>query len=362
MSKICELINERGIPELLITKRGKKVKTPRDYEARREEIKKILMEKEYGVIPAKPEKMTVEIVSESVTFCAGKAILRTLKFNFESEGKTFSFPAYSVTPKSEKKVPAFVHINFRPDVPDKYMPSEEICDRGYAVFSFCYKDVAGDDNDFKSNCAKYLCKNRRAKNAPGKIAMWAWAAMRVLDYIETLEEIDSSNVAVIGHSRLGKTALVTGGFDERFKFIISNDSGCSGAAISRGKIGESVKRITTVFPFWFCPRYVEGADNADEYDFDQNFLLGLSVPRHLMVGSAEKDSWADPTSEFLCTASVNPAYAIFKKKGLVHEDEVPSAKAVLAEGDSFYHVRHGEHYLSREDWNEYMNYIDKNLD
>lgn len=362
MSKIQTLIDERQMPALLVTKRGKKVKTRRDYEARREEIKKILMEKEYGVIPEKPEKMEVEVLSENERFCAGKATLKTLNFKFENDGKEFSFTAFSVIPKSGKKVPAFVHINFRPDVPDQYMPTEEIVDRGYAIFSFCYKSVALDNNDFKSNCAKYLCKNRRAKNAPGKIAMWAWAAMRVMDYICTLDAIDSNNVAIIGHSRLGKTALVTGGFDERFKFVISNDSGCSGAAISRGKVGESVKRITTVFPFWFCPRYVEGADDADNYDFDQNFLLGLTVPRHLLVGSAQNDTWADPTSEFLCTASINPAYEIYKMRGLVYEDEVPVAKAVLGEGDSFYHVRKGEHYLSREDWNEYMNYIDAHLD
>ena len=303
--------------------------------------------------------MSVEQVSEYANFCAGKAPLKTLEFKFETDGKSYSFPVSAVIPKREGKCPAFVMINFTPNVPDKYLPSERIVDRGYAVFSFYYKDVAGDDNDFKSNCAKYLCKNRRSKSAPGKIAMWAWAAMRVMDYIETLPEIDKDNVAVVGHSRLGKTALVAGGYDERFKYVISNDSGCSGAAISRGKIGESVPRITTTFPYWFCPRYNEEAPNSDSASFDQNFLAALTVPRHLMVGSAEEDTWADPESEFMNTVMTNEAYAIYKMKGLVHNGDVPSPKTVLGEGDALYQLRHGSHYFSLEDWEEYMNFIDK---
>ena len=359
MARIDELIKERNIPDALTTVRGKKVKTVKDFEKRREEIKKILAEKEYGYIPPKPEHMTVELVSEDIGFCAGKAPLKKLIFKFTNEGKEFSFPVSAVIPKHEGKCPAFVMINFRPDVPDKYLPSERIADRGYAVFSFYYKDVAGDDNDFKSNCAKHLCKNRRSKTAPGKIAMWAWAAMRVMDYIETLPEIDAENVAVVGHSRLGKTALVAGGYDERFKYVISNDSGCSGAAITRGKIGETVPRITTVFPYWFCPRYTEEAEDSCNAPYDQNFLTALTVPRHLMIGSAEEDSWADPTSEFMNAVMTNEAYAIYKMTGLVHEGEVPAPKTVLGDGDSLYHVRHGRHYFSLEDWEEYMNFIDK---
>lgn len=359
MASIKELIEERKMPDALIMNSGKRVSTKEELYERQEEIKEILAEKEYGKIPPKPDKFSVKEVSCDDVFCAGKAPLRKLTMHCTLGKKRVSFPFASVIPKSDKKLPAFVHINFRDAVPDKYMLSEEIADRGYAVFSFCYQDVAKDSDDFTSKCARVLSGDRSQGDAPGKIAMWAWAAMRIMDYIETLPEIDKDNIAVVGHSRLGKTALVTGGYDKRFKYVISNDSGCSGAAISRGKIGESVEKITEVFPFWFCPRYVENAKNFEELGIDQNFLLTLSVPRHIMIGSAEEDLWADPTSEFLNLASTDEAYKLFDKAGLVHNGEVPMPKSVLDKGDALYQIRHGKHYFSREDWLTYMDYIDK---
>ncbi len=358
MTNIEKLIAQRGIPELLRMKDGTPVRSQSDFEMRREEIKKLLQEKEYGYIPKKPDHLRVEITEEKDKFLAGKATMKKLTFISTVGDKEFSFPAISVIPNGDGKHPAFVHINFRPNVPDIYQPTEEIIDRGYACISFCYSDVTSDDGNFKDKCARYLLKSRRAKSATGKLAMWAWAAMRIMDYLETQDNIDLDHVAVAGHSRLGKTALLTSAFDDRFKYAISNDSGCSGAALSRGTIGETVGVINRAFPFWFCPSYNESAAECRELEFDQHFLMALTVPRHVIVGSAEEDLWADPTSEFLGLAAVNPAYAVFGMKGLVHNDEIPTAKAYLGDGDTCYQVRHGTHYFSREDWQAYMDFID----
>lgn len=358
MINVEQILKDRKVPSAMIMNSGKPVKTVADFEKRREEIKKILEEEAYGVIPPKPDHLKVEVESVMERFCAGKAPWQKLKFICTVGENEFSFPVSAVIPKSDKPLPAFVHINFRPDVPDRYMPSEELVDRGYAVFSFCYQDVSNDDRNFKDKAAKYL-SNRRRKNGSSKIAIWAWAAMRVMDYIETLDTIDKDNVAVVGHSRLGKTALVAGGFDERFKYIISNCSGCGGAAITRGKIGETFEWMAGVIPYWFCPRWFDKVTAKIELPYDQNFLAALSVPRHLIIGSAETDEWSDPESEFLNCASTNPAYALYGKRGLVYGDEVPKPKTVLDEGDAVYQIRHGDHYFSREDWLVYLAYIDK---
>ena len=262
-------------------------------------------------------------------------------------------------PNKEGKHPAFVNIAYHYDIANEYTPAEEIIDRGYALFSFCYENATRNNDDFCNGIAKYLVSKRRAKDKSGKLGLWAWAAMRIMYYIWKLDTIDKENVAVIGHSMLGKAALIAGGYDERFKYVISNNSGCSGAAISRGKSGESIEKITESFPFWFSKRYVEDAGRVKNFDFDQHFLLALCVPRHILIGSAEDDLWSDPTSEFLSLLAVNEAYRIYGKAGLVHNREIPTARCVLGEGDSAYHIRHGSHYLSREDWNVYMDYIDK---
>ena len=355
---INEILRERRVPPVFDTAGG-----INEFEKRREQLKVLLAEEEYGYIPEPPKAMTVtETPSDNKHFCAGRASLSRLDFKCVFEDGEFTFPVSAVIPKRDKPTPAFVLINFRPNVPDIYLPTEEIADRGYAVFSFCYNDVSVDskaDEGLTDGLGKFFSRKERHGAAPGKIAMWAWAAMRVMDHIETLASIDKENVAVIGHSRLGKTALFAGGYDERFKYVISNCSGCSGAAITRDKVGEQIHHITNSFPHWFCPNYLKNKDDFESRGYDQHFLMALTVPRHLLIGSAENDIWADPESEFLALATVAPAYEAYGMKGLVHGDRVPKATEVLSEGDAHYHVRHGEHYLSREDWNYYMDFIDR---
>ncbi len=360
MNTFDKIISEKSIPEVLKFKNGKPVSTVSDFDKRRAEIKALLEEHIYGKIPEKPEHMRVELESCNNSFCAGKAPHSKFKFTVTVDGKEFAFPVSAVIPRDKKNIPAFILINFRPDVPDKYLPSEEIADRGYAVFSFCYTDITSDDANFSNGIAKLLSPARRTQSSPGKIAMWAWAAMRVMDYVETLDCIDLSSVAVIGHSRLGKTALLASAFDERFKYAISNDSGCAGAAITRGKCGEHILDITNKFGYWFAKKYAKYASNESLLPLDQHFLLAASAPRKVLIGSAEEDTWADPESEFLSAYLASEVYEkIYGICGLEHGDDIPNAKAVLSRGNVYYHVRHGLHYLSREDWNLYMDYIDK---
>ena len=239
------------------------------------------------------------------------------------------------------------------------MPSEEIADRGFAVFSFSYSDISSNDGNFKDKAARYLCQTRRMNDAPGKLAIWAWAAMRVMDFVETLSFVDKDCIAIVGHSVLGRAALLAGGFDERFKFVIANNSGCGGAALTRGKSGETFTTMSDSSSHLFCPRWLKNSNKFTSRGYDQNFLCALIVPRNLMVGSAEDDTKSDPISEFLGAVSSNSAYELYGMHGIVFGDEIPRAKSVLNEGCSLYHIRGGIEYFSREDWNIYMNYIDK---
>ena len=359
MTNVEKIIAERNIPALMKLKSGKSVKTKADYERRMEEIKKIMQEEEYGYIPAPPEHLKVELVKEEKTFCASKAVLRTLKFTVTIDGRDFSFPVYSAIPTSGDKHPAFVHINFRPEVPDRYMPTEEIIDNGFAVFSFCYKEVTSDDGNFKNGIAPYFRRGRRTLTSPGKIAMWAWCAMRVMDYIETLPEIDCENVAVIGHSRLGKTALWCAAQDERFAAAISNDSGYGGAATSKHGHGE---RVTDFLRYgswdWFCENFKQFTDEKeDQKPYDQSWLLALIAPRYLCVGSAIEDYGADPQSEFLTSLWASQAWELLGARGLITPDRMPQSGDALLEGNVGYHLRAGTHYLCREDWNTYIRFL-----
>lgn len=219
------------------------------------------------------------------------------------------------------------------------------------------EDVTADNNDFCDGIAGVLYRGERKESDCGKIAIWSWAASRVMDYCRTLNCLDFSKAAVIGHSRLGKTALLTGMLDERFKFVISNNSGCTGAALSRGKAGEQVERINSEFPFWFAPNYAKYGGREYEMPFDQHYLLAACAPRYVYVGSAAEDIWSDPDSEYLACCAASEVYESLGMSGFVHPDRLPVTGDVLQEGSIGYHLRFGGHYFSREDWKYYFAFI-----
>ena len=362
--KISEALAGRNVPDVLCPF-GKKITTKEDFEAAKPAIKKLLAEEEYGYIPEKPDRIEVENLPTDYhedRFAGGAATLGRHKLTAYYGEDSTSFVFYSAIPALRpEKMPIFVNINFGDEIPHKYQPTEEITDSGCAVFTIYYEDVTSDNGDFENGCAKLLCKDRSDPHAPGKIAIWAWSIMRVIDYIETLDIYNSDAIAVIGHSRLGKTTLLTAAFDERVKFACANNSGCSGDAITRGKDGERIADITKNFPFWFCPNYFKYAGKEDALPFDQHYLLSLIVPRHILVGTAELDTWADPDSEYLALTLTDDVYKFYGSCGLIHSESMPSCPERLAEGDAYYHKRKGEHYLARKDWLSYIEYIKSKL-
>jgi hypothetical protein len=191
-----------------------------DWETRRKEITDLLCREEYGFMPKEHDKMTWEVEPVKYTFCAGRAKHAKVTLTTYFGEDTFSFPIYTSIPQKEGKVPFFVLLNFRDSVPDRYLPIEEICDRGYGVISFCYHDVTMDKRPEKlasDPFVEMLYKDiEKQPHHAGKLRMWSWAASRALDYALTLDTLDPDRAFVVGHSRLGKTALLTGALDKHF--------------------------------------------------------------------------------------------------------------------------------------------------
>ena len=337
---------------------------PENWPSIRRKMMDMLLDQEYGIIPEIPYTVEEKVVKTDDGFCAGKSQLQTVELTITLPQGACTFPVYLSTPTAPGKHPLFVCINFRPETPDKYLPSEEICDRGYAVLSIYYNDVSWDKQDHFADGLASLLRQAATENGvapeqlPGKIAVWAWAMSRALDWALTQPQLCAERVAAIGHSRLGKTALLAGLLDQRFSCVISNDSGCSGAAITRGKPGEHVEHITRNFPFWFCENYQQYVRNEDAMPFEQDWLLASIAPRLLIAGSALEDEWAGPSHEYLGCVSASKAWELLGKPGFIHPGRLPEAGDAFHEGTVGYHLRAGKHYLSREDWNRYMDFLD----
>ena len=330
---------------------------------RRKEMLSLLETHSYGRTPQVSVQVTGVVTEPCRYECAGKCWLEVVEIRYQTEYGQGSFPIQIFTPVEIEKPPVMLHIAFGL-VPHRYIPVEEIMDGGYALVVVNYRDMVNDNRngDFSDGIgAHFRMSKERAGDEWGKVGMWAWGASRVLDYLMAEKKnLDTQKVAVIGHSRLGKAALWCAAQDERFAAAISNNSGYGGAASSKHGHGERVTDFLQVGSWdFFCENFKKHRDELeDQKPYDQSFLLALIAPRYLLVGSAEQDRGADPEAEFLTTLHASAAWELLGEKGLVTNNEMPKPGDFLGQGKVLYHYRKGRHYLSRDDWNAYMRFLD----
>jgi hypothetical protein len=191
----------------------------------------------------------------------------------------------------------------------------------------------------------------------GTIAAWAWGLQRAVDTLRTDKDIDKDHIAVVGHSRLGKAAIVAGAFDERIALVIPLQAGCGGTSPSRGKVGESVKAINEHFPHWFDATFTEFNDQPDRLPFDQNCLAALVAPRPLLYCCAVEDAWSNPQGQFAMLQSADAVYRLLKAGGL-EAKEMPEV-GHLSDGVLGYYIRPGKHSMTKGDWKVFLDYADK---
>lgn len=379
------------LPDPLVFNNGAKVQNNKEWVKRRTEIFKMFENEVYGISPVWKGDIIPTELSSTLNALNGAAIRKEIKITIKNGSKELSMVMLLYLPESSKPVPVFLGYNFSGNhsitdekdisITSSWMrndsatgvknnraseagrgkaasswPIREIISRGYGLATIYYGDVDPDFDDGFKNGVHGLYDQQPDSTSWGGIAAWAWGLSRAMDYMQTLSSIDSKRVIVIGHSRLGKAALWAGATDQRFAMVISNNSGCGGAALSKRMFGETVGSINKEFPHWFCKNFNKYNEKEELLPVDQHELLSLIAPRPLYVASAEDDLWADPKGEFLSCVGASPVYVLLGEKGFP-ASEMPHVNSPII-GSISYHIRTGGHGITLYDWLQYLDFAD----
>lgn len=387
-------VGEYTLPDPLVMNDGSKVTNAQQWRKRRAEILRLYETHVYGRTPKTPAVRFSE-TSRADKALNGLATRReiTVWLTGKTGGPHLNLLVY-VPNKRAGRVPAFLALNFRGNhaisndpgiaLSSAWMsPTRDetvvnnrateksrgaaasrwsldlILSRGYAVATFYYGDVFPDHKDgLKDSIIPYFTKTQQADDW-NAIGAWAWGLSRAMDVLEKDRDIDPQRVAIMGHSRLGKAALWAGAQDERFALVVSNESGEGGAALARRNFGETVARINTSFPHWFCANFKKYNDRAAELPVDQHMLIALMAPRPVYIASAVEDQWADPHGEFLSGLAAAPVYRLLGTDGLSAPEWPGVHQPVMSRIG--YHLRAGKHDVTQYDWEQYLNFADRQM-
>ena len=394
------LVPAYELPNPLVSSAGESVTSAATWrDQRRGEILKLFEDHVYGRMLGPFEGARIELLEEDRHALAGRAVRRQTRIHFGDDASAPTMDLLLYLPAGARSVPVFLGSNFNGNhtihtdagilLSESWIPRnddkgvvdhrateaargskashwsvERILERGYGLATVYCGDVEPDFDDGYANGVHPLFyqqgQTRPKFHEWGSIGAWAWGLSRGFDILQQDSDVDTSHIAVMGHSRLGKTALWAGACDERFAMVISNNSGCDGAALSRRCFGETVAAINTSFPHWFCDHHHTYNNRETELPVDQHELIALAAPRPVYVTSACRDRWADPRGEFLGAVHASPVYELLGKQGLgATAQHMPGVDEALRNGHVGYHVRTGGHDVTEWDWDRWMDFADR---
>jgi hypothetical protein len=372
------------LPDPLVLLSGEPVTNAETwFKERRPEIVRLYEMEIYGRVPATAPKVTFDVVATQENALEGTAVRKHIvgRFGAGADAPTLNIvlllPAHASGP-----VPVLLHLVFSggllaprttapsgatPGNAERFMetgPIAEILAQGYGYATLRYTEIEGDRAETSLTGVRRLAlapgQHEPAADEWGTIAAWSWGASRVLDHFETDPAIDARRVALIGHSRLGKTVLWAGARDPRFALIFSSCSGEMGAALARRDFGESVDDMALNYPWQFAGNFQKYIGRWNQMPVDAHMLIALAAPRPVFVTGGTRDQWADPHGEFLAQIAAGPVYRLLGKKDL-GTDQLPPLDTPLIAADLGFLYHAGGHAIMAGDWNAFFEFARRYL-
>jgi hypothetical protein len=376
------------LPDPLVFNDGKPVRTAHDWARRRPEILELFADNVFGHSP-QARKIEYEVFDEDRHALGEKAIRRqvTIYFSGRKDGPKEDVLIY-LPSKAKGPVALILTLNFNGNqavVSDpavrlpmlwnlqthqpepateasrgtsKQFEVQKVIERGYGFATIYYQQIEPDFADGWKYGVRQLFLNQPPSDGEwGAIGAWSYGLSRAMDYLEHDKDVDAKRIAIMGHSRLGKTALWAGASDQRFAMVIANCPGEGGASLARRNYGETIASMTTGrYGYWFARKLVQFADRVDKLPVDMHELVALIAPRPVYVTGAVEDRWADPKGEFLACLAAGPVYRLLGAQDL-GIDQMPKVNQPVIHTIA-YHIREGKHDVLPFDWEQYLKFMD----
>ncbi len=342
--------------------------TKAEWEEKRKAYLELLSEMYYGKMPGRPQSLTATELSSDIV-CQNTVCHTIVRLCAQGELAPVLFNVHVYRPvipdetearqanTSGKETLIPVVIPAADTLPEEII--RMATGQGFEICSFEIAEAAPDDKEkiWEGGCAKaYPGYTWRA------LAMWAWLQSRVIDWLETQENVDVTKTVVTGHSRMGKAALCCGIFDERAAVVAPAGSGCGGMAsmrLSGCRLGENIglsERIGVMlnkerFPYWLMEN-MAGYGTPDgktrfrenEIPFDANILGACVAPRRLILVEGLDDDWINP---FGTQVSWLAASEVFEFLGVKERSAI--------------HYREGGHAYTKQDWSVVLDFTKAQL-
>jgi hypothetical protein len=363
---------DRGpLPDPLVLKNGQRV-TDADtwWQKRRPEILSDFQTEVYGKIPENTPKITWEITQTDTNALEGAARRKKVVGHIDNSSYTNATPSINITlyiPASANgPVPTAVIVGGGfPGFGGGRAPTnggamKKILDHGWGYATVNTGAIQADNGAGLSAGIIGLMSRGQSRKPDdwGVLAAWSWGMSRAVDYFATDKDVDAKRLAIEGHSRWGKEALLSAALDPRWAIVYCSCSGEGGAKLHRHDMGESVDNVCGSSEYhWMAGNFLKYAGNWTNLPVDQHELIALVAPRPVFITGGTEDLWSDPIGEFKACAAAGPVYRLLGKQDM-GTTSLPAPDEELISGDLAFREHAGGH-TDLPDWPTFLKFADK---